>query len=190
MPVFKFPCLITKTEMGWTETAPATSGDFFGGLMSMVEYYLTSIFFKDPNARKREAPFLGIALQGETFRMICLRHKVFQGKIRFFQVRGLLLVHPLNSRRRHGVAGRANIMLDSTHWTLNFFPRSKPKNRTARTSRTPATRPRSQTQPPRSPTPYRGAQKVRRRSVVSYKTWHSYATNGISLFKDSKNYFH
>ncbi len=92
--------------------------------MSMVEYYLTSIFFKDPNARKREAPFLGIALQGETFRMICLRHKVFQGKIRFFQVRGLLLVHPLNSRRRHGVAGRANIMLDSTIYIelYNYFP--------------------------------------------------------------------
>ena len=67
MPVFKFPHLITITGMGSTETAPATSGDFF---MSIWFNDLTCIFFKDLNARKREAPFLGIALRGENFRMI------------------------------------------------------------------------------------------------------------------------
>ncbi len=90
--------------------------------MYMVAYELTSTYiFLDLNARKREAPFLGIALQGENFRMIFLRHKVFQGKILvFFKVRGLLLVHPLNRRRRHGVAGRANTILDSTHMDYKY----------------------------------------------------------------------
>ncbi len=120
------PYLITKTGMGWTETAPATSGDFFGGLMSMVEWFNIYIFL-DLNARKREAPFLGIALQGENFGKNFLKyHRFSRAKYFgfFLQVRGLLLVYPLNSRPRHGVAGRANIMLDLTIYIelYNCFP--------------------------------------------------------------------